>query len=149
MATACLSAQRSSDPEHRTGACVVNSENKIVSIGYKGMPQNIGPDALPWTSTDEEDPLNVKHWFVCHAAMNAVLNKNQENVVSCRMYCTHLPCNECAKLIIQAGIRRVIYANEPPVDCVKAQAARILFSLVGVALVRFRHKKYIQINLDD
>ena len=155
MATAFLSAQRSYDPEHKTGACVVNDENKIVSIGYKGMPQNIPHDALPWTSEviDNEDDLNalnVKHWYVCHAAMNAVLNKNQENVHGCRIYCTHLPCNECAKIIIQAGIRRIIYANEPAVDCHKAQAARILFSLVGVALVRFRQNTNLTIhfNLD-
>ena len=149
MATAFLSAQRSADPEHRTGACVVNDENKIVSIGYKGMPQSIDADALPWTcSPDLNDPnsLSSKHWFVCHAAMNAVLNKNQENVVGCRMYCTHLPCNECAKIVIQAGIRRIIYANDPLEHCIKAQAARILFSLVGISLVKFRHQRHIALS---
>ena len=143
MATAFLSARRSNDPEHKTGACVVNDDNKIVSIGYKGLPQNFGPDEI---STDDPE-LDSQHWYVCHAAMNAVLNKNQENVHGCRMYCTHLPCNECAKIIIQSGIRRIVYANEPPTDCVKAQAAKILFSLVGVSLVRFRHEHVVTINL--
>lgn len=142
MATAFLSAQRSAGPDHRTGACVVNDDNKIVSIGYKGLPQNIHADALNSTSTPGEPP-NSKHWFICHAAMNAILNKNQQNVLGCRMYCTHLPCNECAKIIIQAGIRRIIYANDPADDCVMAKASRLMFSLVGVSLVKFPRRRNI------
>jgi dCMP deaminase len=147
MASAFLSALRSNDSEHKTGACVVNTENKIVGIGYRGMPQNIPSDGLPWNSESATDPLDVKHWYVCHAAMNAILNKNQEDIHGCRLYCTHLPCNECTKIIIQSGIKRIVYANEPPSDCVKAKATRILCSLVGISLVRYSCGRNISIDL--
>uniref|UniRef100_A0A8C8SEI0 Deoxycytidylate deaminase n=1 Tax=Pelusios castaneus TaxID=367368 RepID=A0A8C8SEI0_9SAUR len=102
MAVAFLSAQRSKDPNSQVGACIVNSENKIVGIGYNGMPNGCSDDLLPWTRT-AQNKLDTKYPYVCHAELNAIMNKNSADVKGCSMYVALFPCNECAKLIIQAG----------------------------------------------
>uniref|UniRef100_A0A3P9AD18 dCMP deaminase n=1 Tax=Esox lucius TaxID=8010 RepID=A0A3P9AD18_ESOLU len=102
MAVAFLSAQRSKDPSSQVGACIVNPENKIVGIGYNGMPNGCDDDLLPW-SRYADDRLDTKYPYVCHAELNAIMNKNSADVKGCSMYVALFPCNECAKLIIQAG----------------------------------------------
>ncbi|XP_034080409.1 deoxycytidylate deaminase isoform X5 [Gymnodraco acuticeps] len=106
MAVAFLSAQRSKDPSSQVGACIVNQENKIVGIGYNGMPNGCDDDLLPW-SRSADDRLNTKYPYginkVCHAELNAIMNKNSADVKGCSMYVALFPCNECAKLIIQSG----------------------------------------------
>ncbi|XP_007998550.2 deoxycytidylate deaminase isoform X3 [Chlorocebus sabaeus] len=102
MAVAFLSAQRSKDPNSQVGACIVNSENKIVGIGYNGMPNGCSDDLLPWSRT-AKNKLDTKYPYVCHAELNAIMNKNSTDVKGCSMYVALFPCNECAKLIIQAG----------------------------------------------
>ncbi len=136
MAMAFLSSQRSKDPIKQTGACIVNTSNRIVGIGYNGFPRNVPDDELSWAE-EADDIVDTKHPYVCHAAMNAILNKNQDAVVAARMYTTHFPCNECAKIIIQSGISRIIYSRPPPTGCLKAEATRKLFELAGVSLVQF------------
>ncbi|XP_072806598.1 deoxycytidylate deaminase isoform X4 [Vicugna pacos] len=105
MAVAFLSAQRSKDPNSQVGACIVNAENKIVGIGYNGMPNGCSDDLLPWRRT-AENILDTKYPYVCHAELNAIMNKNSADVKGCSMYVALFPCNECAKLIIQAALRR-------------------------------------------
>lgn len=136
MAMAFLSAKRSKDPIKQTGACIVNANNRIIGIGYNGFPRNVPDDELSWADT-ADDVTDTKHPYVCHAAMNAILNKNKEDLNSARMYTTHFPCNECAKIIIQSGISRIIYSISPPVNCIKSEATRKLFALVGVSLIQF------------
>uniref|UniRef100_A0A9J8CUH9 dCMP deaminase n=1 Tax=Cyprinus carpio carpio TaxID=630221 RepID=A0A9J8CUH9_CYPCA len=102
MAVAFLSAQRSKDPSSQVGACIVNQENKIVGIGYNGMPNGCDDDLLPW-SRSADNKLDTKYPYVCHAELNAIMNKNSADVKGCTMYVALFPCNECAKLIIQAG----------------------------------------------
>ncbi|KAI3352798.1 hypothetical protein L3Q82_019231, partial [Scortum barcoo] len=102
MAVAFLSAQRSKDPSSQVGACIVNQDNKIVGIGYNGMPNGCDDDLLPW-SRSADDRLETKYPYVCHAELNAIMNKNSADVKGCTMYVALFPCNECAKLIIQAG----------------------------------------------
>ncbi|KAF3851797.1 hypothetical protein F7725_005152 [Dissostichus mawsoni] len=104
MAVAFLSAQRSKDPSSQVGACIVNQENKIVGIGYNGMPNGCDDDLLPW-SRSADDRLDTKYPYVCHAELNAIMNKNSADVKGCSMYVALFPCNECAKLIIQADDR--------------------------------------------
>ena len=107
----------------QVGACIVNKENKIVGIGYNGFPKNCPDDALPWSrKSGDGSILNTKYPFVCHAEMNAILNKNEANLNDCTMFVSLFPCNECAKLIIQSGIRKLVYLNdqvgmELPVPC--------------------------------
>ena len=81
-------------------------------MGYTGFPRGCGDDALPWAKKSPTgDPLETKYAYVCHAEMNAIMNKNSADVKNGTMYVTMYPCNECAKLMIQAGIREVVYCE--------------------------------------
>ncbi|CAH0560212.1 unnamed protein product [Brassicogethes aeneus] len=111
MATAFLAAKRSKDPCSQVGACIVNNENVIVGIGYNGMPKGCHDDDFPWEK-ENENPLDNKYYYVCHAELNAILNKNCADVKGCRIYVGLFPCNECGKVIIQSGIKEVIYMSD-------------------------------------
>lgn len=113
MAVAFLSAQRSKDPAKQVGACIVDSNNIICGIGYNGFPRGCPDDELPWAKLSQDgDPLGTKYPYVCHAEMNAVLNKNGASVAGAKLYVTMFPCNECAKLLIQAGIREIVFHED-------------------------------------
>nr|XP_020658678.1 deoxycytidylate deaminase [Pogona vitticeps] len=139
MAVAFLSAQRSKDPHSQVGACIVNSENKIVGIGYNGMPNGCSDDSLPWTRIGD-NKLDTKYPYVCHAELNAIMNKNSADVKGCSMYVALFPCNECAKLIIQAGIKEVIFMSDKYHDTPEMTAARRLFDLAGIMYRKFKPK---------
>ncbi|XP_052078733.1 deoxycytidylate deaminase-like [Mytilus californianus] len=111
MALAFLSAQRSKDPKTQVGACIVNNDNRIVGMGYNGMPNYCKDEDFPWGKGQTAE--DNKHLYVCHAELNAVVNKIQADVRGCRMYVTLFPCNECAKIIIQSGLEEVIYYKMP------------------------------------
>jgi dCMP deaminase len=110
MGVARLSAQRSKDPSTQVGACIVSDDNKILSVGYNGAPNGYDDDHMPWDS--EGDFLNIKNTYVCHAELNAILNNRGVNLKGARMYVEFFPCNECAKAIIQSGIKEIIYAAD-------------------------------------
>ncbi len=109
MGVALLSAQRSKDPSTQVGACIVSPDKKIVGIGYNGFPIGISDDALPRTDDDTENLLNNKHAYAVHAEANAILNANRNSLEWSRIYLSLFPCNECAKLLIQSGIKEIIY----------------------------------------
>ncbi|CAH0491694.1 unnamed protein product [Peronospora farinosa] len=133
MSVAFLSAMRSKDPSTQVGACIVNSERKIVGIGYNGFPNRCGDDELPWARESETNsPLDTKYPYVCHAEMNAILNKNSTDVKGCTMYVALFPCNECAKLIIQSGISRIVYCSDKYKQDWKFVASRRLLDMAGV-----------------
>ncbi|XP_028834189.1 deoxycytidylate deaminase [Denticeps clupeoides] len=140
MAVAFLSAQRSKDPSSQVGACIVNLENKIVGIGYNGMPNGCSDDLLPWNRS-AEDKLNTKYPYVCHAELNAIMNKNSADVKGCTMYVALFPCNECAKLIIQAGIKDVIYLSDKYHGSPEMTASRRLLDLAGVEYKQFKPRR--------
>ncbi|KAK2183049.1 hypothetical protein NP493_325g00010 [Ridgeia piscesae] len=131
MAIAFLSAQRSKDPFSQVGACIVNGEKKIVGIGYNGMPIGCSDDELPWQRT-AENRLDTKYPYVCHAELNAILNKNAADVKNCTIYVALFPCNECAKLVIQSGIRQVVYMSDKYHDKPEMIASRRLLQMAGV-----------------
>ncbi len=107
MSIALLSAKRSKDPITQVGACVVSSKNRIVGIGYNGFPYGCSDDKFPW---DKNGPfIKTKYAYVCHAELNAVINSSIENLGMCSIYCVLFPCNECTKVIIQSGIKEIIY----------------------------------------
>jgi len=134
MSVAILSGLRSKDPNTQVGACIVNDGNRIVGIGYNGFPSGCNDDVLPWGRIG--DYLDTKYPYVCHAEMNAVLNSDFGRMVNCRMYVNLFPCNECAKLIIQAGIKQVIYIGDKYPDDEKFVSARRMFKLAGVQLTQ-------------
>ncbi|CDS37040.1 deoxycytidylate deaminase [Echinococcus multilocularis] len=137
MALAFLSAMRSKDPITQVGACIVDSDNKIVSMGYNGMPIGLSDDELPWTKR-QEDPLQNKNFYVCHAELNAVLNKNTISIKGCKIYLTLFPCHECAKVMIQSGIREVIYFDEKRTGTPSYDASKIMFLKANVKLTPFK-----------
>lgn len=122
-------AERSKDPSTQAGATIVNQDNVVVGMGYNGFPRGLKSEDFPWDR--EGDFLNVKYTYVCHAEENAIFNSNN-TTKDCKIYCTLFPCNECAKSIIQNGIKEVIfesdkYHNEPAFI-----ASRRMFDAVGI-----------------
>ena len=124
MAVALLSAQRSKDPSTQVGACVANDQNKIVGVGYNGFPWGCSDDDLPWSR--EGDYLDTKYPYVCHAELNAVLNSISTDLRGCRIYVGLFPCNECTKVIIQAGISEIIYLSDKYVDSPSVRASKVM-----------------------
>ncbi|XP_058234473.1 deoxycytidylate deaminase [Hemibagrus wyckioides] len=149
MAVAFLSAQRSKDPSSQVGACIVNQENKIVGIGYNGMPNGCDDDLLPWARS-ADDRLDTKYPYVCHAEMNAIMNKNSADVKGCTIYVALFPCNECAKLIIQSGIKDVVYLSDKYHYTPEMEASRRLLDLARITYRQFQPKrKKIVIDFDS
>uniref|UniRef100_A0A4W3GM14 dCMP deaminase n=2 Tax=Callorhinchus milii TaxID=7868 RepID=A0A4W3GM14_CALMI len=144
MAVAFLSAQRSKDPNSQVGACIVNSENKIVGIGYNGMPNGCSDDLLPW-ARKASNKLDTKYLYVCHAELNAILNKNSADVKGSTMYVALFPCNECAKLIIQSGIKKIIYMSDKYCEMAEMKASKRLLDMAGVECSPFtpKHRKIV------
>jgi dCMP deaminase len=137
MGIAILSAHRSKDPNSQVGACIVSPQNKIVGIGYNGFPIGCADDDLPWAR--EADHVNeTKYPYVCHAELNAIMNKNAADLTGCTIYVTLFPCNECTKLLIQSGIRRIVYLSDKYHDTDSACAARRMLDMVKIAYEQFR-----------
>ncbi len=110
MGIAIMSQNRSKDPNSQVGACIVDPNNKIVSLGYNGAPIGFDDDKdMKWSR--EGDFLDTKYAYVCHSELNAILNSNVP-LKGCKMYVTLFPCNECAKAIIQSGIKEIIYLSD-------------------------------------
>lgn len=138
MGIAQLSALRSKDPSTQVGACIVDSDNKVVSIGYNGMPRGIDDDLVPW---GHGEGLESKYLYVCHAEFNAILNtRNGEKLNGCRLYVTLFPCNECAKAIIQTGIKEIIYLAEGRKNEIIFDASRKMLEMAGVKLTPYKGK---------
>ena len=141
MGIAKLSALRSKDPSTQVGACIVGNDNRILSIGYNGCPNGFDDKIFPWDR--EGEPLKTKYMYVCHAEMNAILNYrgNRKELENAKIYVDLFPCNECAKLIIQSGIKEVIYLCDKYKDTDGVIASKKLFDTCGV--------KYKQIALSN
>jgi len=136
MGIALLSAQRSKDNSTQVGACIVNAENKIISVGYNGMPTGCDDDDMPWERS-ADSALDTKYPFVCHAELNAILNSNIPSLAGASLYVTLFPCNECAKAIIQCGIRRVVYMDNKYADTDGVKASSMMFEKCGVKVEKY------------
>jgi len=130
MGVALLSAMRSKDPQTQVGACIVNTKNRIVGIGYNGFPYGIEDDAFPWDKKDSW--LESKYPYVVHAEPNAILNAT-EPLDGATLYVTLFPCNECAKLVIQSGIKEVVFLEDKYHDREMFVASRRMFDASGVS----------------
>ncbi|HMA99547.1 MAG TPA: dCMP deaminase family protein [Spirochaetota bacterium] len=130
MGIALLSAQRSKDPGTQVGACIVNQQKKIVGVGYNGFPTGCSDDELPWAR--EGDFSATKYPYVCHAELNAILNSIGRNLTGCIIYTALFPCNECAKAVIQAGIKEVVYISNKYEHTAAFKAAQKMFRMSGV-----------------
>lgn len=130
MGVALLSARRSKDPNTRVGACVVDEKNKIASVGYNGFPTGCDDDEFPWERVGDE--LDTKYPYVCHAELNAILNHSGASLAGCRIYVALFPCNECAKAIIQSGIREVVFLSDKYAESRSVRASKRMFDAAGV-----------------
>ncbi len=148
MGVALLSAQRSKDPNTQVGACIVNQQKKIVGVGYNGFPTGCSDEDLPWNR--EGSFLETKYPYICHAELNAILNSISRDLNGCTVYVALFPCNECAKAIIQAGIKEVVYLSDKYKDTDAEKASRIMFNQAGVKLRKMKtYRKSIEIHFDE
>ena len=131
MGVAMLSALRSKDPSTKVGACIVNKNKRIVGIGYNGFPCGCSDDEFPWERSG--DFLDTKYPYVVHAEPNAILNATSD-LTGATLYVTLFPCNECAKLIIQSGIREIVYVSDKYFDTDASKASRRMLEAAGLKL---------------
>mgnify|MGYP000431209080 FL=1 len=141
MAIAKLSAMRSKDPSTQVGACIVSNDNRILSIGYNGAPNGFNDEKFPWGR--EGNPLETKYLYVVHAERNAILNYrgSRKDLENSKIYVDLFPCNECAKEIIQAGIKEVVYLSDKYADTDETIASKKLLDSCNV--------QYRKIDLKD
>lgn len=145
MGIAILSSQRSKDSNTQVGACIVDANNKIVSLGYNGMPIGCSDDNMPWDRDGE--PLDTKYMYVCHAELNAILNSNMA-LQGTILYVTLFPCNECAKAIIQSGIREIVYLSDKYSGSDNMTASKRMLDMVGIKYRQYKKTgRELTINL--
>ena len=146
MGVARLSGMRSKDPNTQVGACIVSRDNKILSMGYNGLPRGCSDDEFPWCR--EGAPLDNKYMYTAHSELNAILNYRGGSLEQAKLYVTLFPCNECAKAIIQAGITTVVYDDDKYSDSPSVIASKRMFDAAGVRYYRYqRTGRKININL--
>ena len=135
MGIAMLSAERSKDPSTIVGACIVSQDNRILSMGYNGAPRGLHDDKMYWQR--EGEFLDTKYAYVCHAELNAILNYRGD-LTGSKVYVKLFPCNECAKAIIQAGIKEVIYKEDKYANADNVIASKALFVACGVKYTEYK-----------
>ncbi len=128
MGVALLAAKRSKDPSTQVGACIVDQRNIILSTGYNGFPYGCSDDEYPWAREGEE----TKYPFVVHSELNAILNSNGKSLTGAKLYVSLFPCNECAKAIIQSGIREIIYLSDKYAGTPENCASKRMLDSAGV-----------------
>lgn len=145
MGVSKLSGMRSKDPNTQVGACIVSNNNKILSMGYNGFPNGCDDDNFPWDR--EGDFMDTKYAYVTHSELNAILNYRGGSLEGTKLYVSLFPCNECAKAIIQAGIKTVVYDDDKYSGTPGNTAAKMLFDAAGVKYYKYEASGRT-INLD-
>lgn len=136
MGVAQLAGMRSKDPNSQVGACIVSQDNKILSIGYNGFPTGCSDEEFPWER--EGDELETKYFYVTHSELNAILNYRGGSLEGSKLYVTMFPCNECAKAIIQAGIRTLVYDINKYPNSPSVIASKRMLEAAGVEVMNYR-----------
>ena len=137
MGVAMLAARRSKDPNTQVGACIVSQDNIIISTGYNGMPKGCSDDEFPWDRKGENEAA-TKYPYVVHAELNAILNASGRDLRGSRIYEALFPCNECAKAIIQCGIKEVMYLSDKYHDTMMNLVSKRMLDAAGVKYTRMR-----------
>ena len=149
MAIAKLSAMRSKDPSTQVGACIVSNDNRILSIGYNGAPNGYNDERFPWGR--DGDNLNTKYPYVCHSELNAILNYrgSRKDLEGAKIYVDLFPCNECAKAIIQSGIKEIVYLSDKYNGTDGNKASKLLLDTCGVKYRQLEkeHQKILELSL--
>ena len=147
MGVAILSGKRSKDPSTQVGCCIVNQENRILSMGYNGLPRGCSDDEFPW-ERDGDDPLETKYVYTVHSELNAILNYTGGSLEGAKLYVSLFPCNECAKAIIQCGIKEIIYDSDKYADTAAVMASKRMLDAAGVRYYQYhRTNRKLMIEL--
>lgn len=132
-----LAASKSKDPRTQIGAVIVQ-DGVIISEGYNGFPRNVQD------SNERLDEKEVKLSFIVHAEHNSILNAARMGISTAgsTMFTQGIPCSECAKAIIQAGVKRVfLHGRWPDVDSPKWKKSndltQTMFKEAGVVISYF------------
>lgn len=136
MGVAHLAALRSKDPNTQVGCCIISDDHKILSMGYNGLPKGCDDDAFPWER--EGETLETKYPFVVHSELNAILNFRGGTLEGSTLYVSLFPCNECAKAIVQAGIRTVVYDSDKYAGSDATRASKRMFDAAGVRYYQYQ-----------
>lgn len=140
MGVSMLTGMRSKDPHTQVGACIVSQENKILSMGYNGFPNGCSDDDFPWERENEnEDECATKYPFVTHSELNAILNYRGGSLEGAKIYVSLFPCNECAKAIIQSGIKTIVYACDKYEGTPSNKASKRMLDAAGVRYYQYQH----------
>ena len=146
MGVALLSAQRSKDPNTQVGACIVSQDNKILSMGYNGFPKGCSDDLFPWCR--EGDVYDNKYFYTTHSELNAILNYRGTSLEGSKLYVTLFPCNECAKAIIQTGIKTIVYDSDKYANTASVKASKRMLDAAGVEYYKYtRSGRKIEIEV--
>ncbi len=147
MSIAKLSSMRSKDPSTQVGACIVGKDNRILSIGYNGAPNGFKDEDFPWAR--EGEPYDTKYFYVCHAEMNAILNfrGSRKDLEGAEIYVDLFPCNECAKMIIQSGIKEVKYICDKYADTDAVKASKRMFDICGVKYTKLKDMENLEVRV--
>lgn len=136
MGVSKLSGMRSKDPSTQVGACIVGAGNRILSMGYNGFPNGCSDETFPWGR--EGETLHTKYPFVTHSELNAILNYKGGSLEGSKLYVSLFPCNECAKAIIQSGIKTVVYCDNKYEESSSVQASKMMFDMAGVEYYQYK-----------
>ncbi len=137
MGVAKLSSMRSKDPNTQVGACIVSADHKILSMGYNGFPKGCSDDDFPWAR--EGEPLDNKYFYTTHSELNAILNYRGGSLEGSILYVSLFPCNECAKAIIQSGIKTVVYDEDKYKNTPGVIASKRMLRAAGVEIRKYEH----------
>ena len=142
MGVALLAAQRSKDPNTQVGACIVGEDRVILSTGYNGLPKGCSDDDFPWCRKGE----HTKYEYVAHAELNAILNNKGKSLRGATLYVSLFPCNECAKAIIQSGIKEIVYLSDKYDGTPSDIASKMMLNAAGVKYRKFESDKKLTVN---
>lgn len=135
MGLALLSSMRSKDTHTKVGACIVNEKNRVVGLGYNGMPDGCSDEEMPWEYG--ETNLNTKYYYVVHAELNAIINSYQNDLDGCTLYTTLFPCCECTKAIIQSGIKEIVYYSDKYSENETTIASKMMLKMANVKITKY------------
>ena len=146
MGVSILSGMRSKDPSTQVGSCIVSKDNKILSMGYNGLPLGCSDDEFPWGR--EGEPVDNKYFYVAHSELNAILNYRGGSLDGAKIYVLLFPCNECAKAIIQSGIKTIVYDSDKYADTPSVIASKRMLDAAGVRYYQYtRTGREIKFNV--
>lgn len=137
MSVALISAQRSKDPATQVGACIVNEDERIIGVGYNGFPIGCSDDSFPW-SKSTEDPIDSKHVYVVHAEENAIINRFSADLKNSTIYVSLFPCSRCAQLIIQSGIKRIVFMSDKKSHTKEVEASKRMLNAASVEYIQYQ-----------